>query len=122
MPFLFSYGSLQSESVQLDTFGRRLPGIEDRLPGYALTQVPITDPKRAAIHGASHYANAEAADNALSQVSGTVLDVTEEELSQSDRYEEADGYARVHLTMASGRLAWVYVFSKSLATRDQNEV
>ena len=50
-----------------------------------------------------------------------VLEVTEEELSQSDRYEEADGYARVHLTMASGRLAWVYVFSKSLATRDQSE-
>ncbi len=112
MPVLFSYGSLQSESVQIDTFGRRLIGIKDQLPGYALTQVPITDPKRVEIHGTSHYANAEAADNALSQVSGTVLDVTEEELSQSDRYEAADGYSRVQLTMASGRLAWVYVFSK----------
>ena len=122
MPFLFSYGTLQSASVQLDTFGRRLLGVEDQLPGYALTQIPIEDPKRATIHCASHYANVQAADNALVQVSGMVLDVTEEELSQSDRYEEADGYARVHLTMASGRLAWVYVFSKSLTARDQSEV
>lgn len=121
MPFLFSYGSLQSESVQFDTFGRRLLGIEDQLAGYALTQVPITDPKRAAIHGALQYANVEASDDKLSQVSGTVLDITEEELSQADAYEAADGYARVHLTMTSGKLAWVYVFSESLAARYQNE-
>ena len=113
MPFLFSYGSLQRERVQLDTFGRRLLGVEDRLPGYALSQVPIANPKRAAIHGATHYANVVATDNAQSNVSGTVLEVNDAELLLADGYEDADGYARIQLEMASGRLAWVYVFNAS---------
>ncbi len=33
---LFSYGTLQSESVQLETFGRKLEGEPDTLPGYRL--------------------------------------------------------------------------------------
>jgi gamma-glutamylcyclotransferase (GGCT)/AIG2-like uncharacterized protein YtfP len=121
MPYLFSYGSLQRESVQLDTFGRQLIGVADQLPGYAITQIPITDPKRVAIHGAVHYANVEATGNAQSHVSGTVLDVTDAELLQADGYEAADGYARVQLRMASGSLAWVYVFSKPLVTQGQYE-
>ena len=34
MPLLFSYGTLQEERVQLSTFGRRLRGETDALPGY----------------------------------------------------------------------------------------
>src|SRR5689334_5312839 len=33
---LFAYGTLQQEAVQLATFGRRLEGVEDALPGYRL--------------------------------------------------------------------------------------
>lgn len=117
MPCLFSYGSLQRERVQLDTFGRRLLGVEDQLSGYALSQVPITDPKRAAIHAATHYANVIATDNAQSNIPGTVLEITDAELLKADDYEDADGYARIQLRMASGRLAWVYVFNASHETR-----
>ena len=42
-----------------------------------------------------------------SRVKGTVLDVTDAELANSDRYEP-DGYTRVEATLASGRRAWVY--------------
>jgi len=33
VPLLFSYGTLQEERVQLSTFGRRLSGEPDALPG-----------------------------------------------------------------------------------------
>ena len=39
--WLFSYGTLQQENVQLATFGRRLEGRPDRLPGYAVQPVTI---------------------------------------------------------------------------------
>ncbi|WP_404995505.1 hypothetical protein [Burkholderia cepacia] len=40
---LFSYGTLQLEPVQLTTFGRRLDGREDAMPGYAMTMLKIDD-------------------------------------------------------------------------------
>lgn len=33
---LFSYGTLQYENVQLETFGRKIEGSMDKLPGYLL--------------------------------------------------------------------------------------
>ena len=43
MPLLFSYGTLQLEHVQLETFGRLLKGEKDMLEGYKLTMIEITD-------------------------------------------------------------------------------
>jgi len=40
---LFSYGTLQLESVQLATFGRKLVGAADVLPGFAQTMFKIED-------------------------------------------------------------------------------
>ncbi|WP_330997053.1 hypothetical protein [Burkholderia stagnalis] len=36
---LFSYGTLQLEQVQLTTFGRKLDGQSDEMPGYALSML-----------------------------------------------------------------------------------
>jgi hypothetical protein len=41
---LFSYGTLQLESVQLASFGRVLAGSRDAIPGFKKTLVEITDP------------------------------------------------------------------------------
>ena len=41
--WLFSYGTLQQEDVQLATFGRRLEGRADALPGYATSLLEIRD-------------------------------------------------------------------------------
>lgn len=43
MPLLFSYGTLQLEQVQLETFGRLLKGEKDILEGYKLTMIEIMD-------------------------------------------------------------------------------
>ena len=48
---LFSYGTLQLESVQLSSFGRRLDGEPDAMTGYARTMVEITDPDVLAASG-----------------------------------------------------------------------
>lgn len=48
---LFSYGTLQQENVQLATFGRRLDGVADTLPGFERTMIEITDPEVLATSG-----------------------------------------------------------------------
>ena len=53
--FLFSYGTLQQANVQLQTFGRRLQGRADALPGYRREMVRITDPAVIAASGADHH-------------------------------------------------------------------
>ena len=41
---VFSYGTLQLEAVQLATFGRKLVGTADVLPGFAQSMMKIDDP------------------------------------------------------------------------------
>jgi predicted small integral membrane protein len=109
MPLLFSYGTLQQEDVQLSTFGRRLRGRRDELPGFVQSRVPIRDAKLATASGRTHNANVTFNGRAESRVSGTVLEITDAELAAADRYEEQAAYARIAVTLASGKQAWVYV-------------
>lgn len=106
---LFSYGTLQNMDVQIANFGRKLTGREDALPGYARRMVAITDPKMRALSSASQYANAEPSSNPEDAVTGTVFEITEQELAAADKYEEAAAYRRLAVTLRSGEPAWVYV-------------
>ena len=47
----FSYGTLQLEAVQLATFGRKLVGTADALPGFAQSMMKIDDPDVVATRG-----------------------------------------------------------------------
>jgi hypothetical protein len=111
MPLLFSYGTLQQDDVQRSTFGRRLHGQRDELPGFAPAFVRIDDPQVAATLGRTRHANAEFNGNADSRVSGMVFEVTDAEIASVDAYEAAYSYERVSATLASGREAWLYVHS-----------
>jgi gamma-glutamylcyclotransferase (GGCT)/AIG2-like uncharacterized protein YtfP len=106
---LFSYGTLQNKNVQIANFGRELMGREDALPGYARRRVPIIDPKAVALTGESHYANVEPSSNPEDAVSGTVFEITEQELAAADKYEAAAEYQRISVTLTSGDRAWAYV-------------
>ncbi len=112
MPLLFSYGTLQQEGVQLATFGRRLHGERDELPGFERSLVPIADPALAAAGGRTHHDNVVSNDLAASRVPGTVFEITDAELAAADRYEEAASYHRIPATLASGRSAWLYVSAR----------
>jgi gamma-glutamylcyclotransferase (GGCT)/AIG2-like uncharacterized protein YtfP len=117
MPFLFSYGTLQHEHVQLTTFGRLLRGSNDELRGYEPALVKIDDAEIVATTGRTHHANAAFTGDDQNRVSGTVFEITETELASADEYERQASYARVWVTLASGRQAWVYVHASPLETR-----
>jgi gamma-glutamylcyclotransferase (GGCT)/AIG2-like uncharacterized protein YtfP len=86
-----------------------LGGREDALPGYILRTIPILDPKVVASTGESYYANAEPSANPADVVSGTVFEITRQELTAADKYEEPAEYRRISVTLRSGVQAWVYV-------------
>jgi hypothetical protein len=93
---LFSYGTLQLEDVQLSTFGRRLHGASDELPGFERTR-------------AGEYENARFTGRREDRITGIAFEVTENELAQADAYEDPAFYKRIQATLASGRIAWLYV-------------
>jgi uncharacterized glyoxalase superfamily protein PhnB len=115
MPLLFSYGTLQEEAVQIATFGRRLAGIRDELPGFEASRVPIDRPETAAALGRTHHANVRFTGETASCVPGTVFDITDDELAAADRYETAESYSRISVSLASGRRAWVYLHVSGVA-------
>jgi gamma-glutamylcyclotransferase (GGCT)/AIG2-like uncharacterized protein YtfP len=105
---LFSYGTLQQENVQLSSFGRRLHGRADALPGYVRILVEITDPQVLASSGERFHPIVRASGDPADSVPGTVFELSAEELAAADRYE-VDDYRRMWVTLRSGVGAWVYV-------------
>ena len=109
---LFSYGTLQLEQVQLATFGRKLAGRADDMPGYSLTMLKIEDPKVVATSGKTHHPVVAYSGSSDDKVSGTVFAITPAELQHADDYE-VDAYRRDRVVLASGVSAWVYVDAAS---------
>lgn len=105
---LFSYGSLQLPAVQRATFGRLLTGRPDRLPGFALSDLLITDPAVVAVSGSDRHPAARATADPTDGIAGIAFEVTWAELRAADGYEVAE-YARLWVPLDSGRHAWVYV-------------
>ena len=105
---LFTYGTLQTEEVQLETFGRRLEGHADDLPQYTLRTIEIKDQEFVAKSGTAIHRNLQFTGAASDFVEGTVYSVTREELEQADAYEP-EGYKRLLVELKSGAKAWVYV-------------
>ena len=117
MPLLFSYGTLQQEDVQLSTFGRRLQGTRDELVGFEPSVVPIEDPELAAAAGMTHHVTAAFTGRPESRMGGMAFEVTDAEIALADTYEQRAAYTRIHVTLASGRPAWVYVDARSAPGR-----
>lgn len=96
---LFSYGTLRYKDVQIATFGRELTGRKDSLPGYrrAITEA-----------GKVLYYNIEPSSDPEDAVSGTLFEITEQELTAADKYEKDRHYLRILVALRSGLRAWVY--------------
>src|SRR5262245_19165029 len=117
MPLLFSYGTLQQESVQLSTFGRLLRGEPDELVGFEQSLQRVEDPAFVATSGKANHSIVRFNGRSESRVAGTVFEVSEDELAKADRYEPA-GYQRVAAVLASGRRAWVYADARAHPPRN----
>ncbi len=108
MPFLFSYGTLRDPAVQKATFGRTLPGREDRILGYRIDMLAIADAEVVALSGETHHPILVATGSLDDTVDGSVFDLTDDDLRRADDYE-VDDYHRVEVPLASGGTAWAYV-------------
>ena len=105
---LFSYGTLQTEAVQLAIFGRGLEGKPDMLIEYRVMMSATTDQDFVKKTGAVHHRNLQFTGVASDIVEGTVLTVTRKELDLADTYEPID-YERISVKLNSGSDAWVYL-------------
>ncbi len=108
MNLLFSYGTLQLEQVQLDTFGRLLNGKNDVLRNYRIRNLKITDPEVIKSSGTDIHPILEYTGYESDFVEGTIYELTDEELQQADSYE-VDDYQRKSLKFESGISAFVYL-------------
>lgn len=108
MPKLFSYGTLQKEAVQLETFGRKLSGEPDTLVGYKLSMVEITDPKVLALSDQAFHPIIEFSGDNNDRVDGMLFEVTEQEILNADDYE-VDDYQRIEVTFQSQNKGYIYV-------------
>lgn len=112
MEKLFSYGTLQMKNVQKETFGRELNGVQYSLIGYVLSEVKIKDLSVIATSGTGVHPILKYTGISTDIVEGTIFEITELELNQSDEYE-VDDYIRVEADFSSGQNAWAYVCVKS---------
>ena len=105
---LFSYGTLQLEEVQFETFGRKLDGERDALHEYKLVMITITDQDFVIKSGNANHRSLQFTGNSADVVEGVVFKVTRNELERADSYEP-EGYERVRVQLRSGAKAWVFV-------------
>ncbi len=104
---LFSYGTLQFDTVQTATFGRLVATEDDALSGYRIVTITIRDPTVLDASGIEeHLALVPDAD--APPIAGKVLLLSAAELAAADVYE-SENYRRDRVVLASGRAAWVYV-------------
>jgi len=91
--YLFSYGTLQKEKVQVALFGRILHGWTDTLRGYKVVFIEIKD-KAFLERGEENFQQTLViSDDNNDGVKGTVFEITEKELLHADKYEP-DNYQR----------------------------
>ncbi|MEF9479078.1 gamma-glutamylcyclotransferase family protein [Chryseobacterium sp. RRHN12] len=108
MVYLFSYGTLQKEQVQLETFGRLLEGEKDILSGYQLHMLEITDPEVLRKSGQKYHPVLKFSGNDNDHIEGVLFEVTEAEILQADEYE-VDDYKRIEAIFKSGKKGFIYV-------------
>ncbi len=106
--YLFSYGTLQKDNVQLRLFGRSLNGVKDTLTGYKVSPIEITDEAFLAKGDGKFQKIATLTNDQNDSIEGTVFKVTNEELLHADKYEPRD-YKRFQVELKSGKKAWIYV-------------
>jgi gamma-glutamylcyclotransferase (GGCT)/AIG2-like uncharacterized protein YtfP len=105
---LFSYGTLQLEIVQLENYGRILTGMPDRLKGYRIEKIQITDSTVLAKSQIEHHPIAVKSTSNDDFIEGMIFQITNTELAETDNYEVSE-YRRILETFESGKKAWIYV-------------
>ncbi|HHP7240343.1 MAG TPA: gamma-glutamylcyclotransferase family protein [Cyclobacteriaceae bacterium] len=104
---LFSYGTLQLEKVQLENYGRVLKGDQDKLLGYNIEKMQISDATVFAKSQLEYHPIAVKSEFENDFVEGVIFEITGTELAETDKYEVSQ-YLRILETFHSGKKAWIY--------------
>ncbi|WP_422082242.1 gamma-glutamylcyclotransferase family protein [Ulvibacterium sp.] len=96
--YLFTYGTLQDDEIQLNLFKRKLKGDKETLEGFLLFQNKVY----------GRYPTVHKTNDSMDMVEGMVYKITSLELKKVDVYE-GDGYERHKVVLASGKTAWAYM-------------
>jgi len=94
---LFIYGTLADPGIQKEVWGRKTESIPDILKGYKKSEIKIDGEIYPLI-----------IPDETGEVSGLVIEVTDEELKKIDEYETG-AYKRKKVILESGASVWVYV-------------
>jgi len=98
--YLFTYGTLQKENIQLTVFSRTLSGFNDTLFGYKLSDEKVV----------GVYPVMQSSKEPSDFVNGRVYMCSNEEILEVDKYE-GPAYKRIKVVLNSGKSAWAYVSS-----------
>lgn len=98
MEYLFTYGTLQENEIQLNLFKRKLKGDKDILKGYLLSKNRVY----------GRYPTVSKTDDTTDSVVGMAYEVTPLELKKADAYE-GEGYERHKVVLTSGKTAWTFM-------------
>ncbi|HMB64851.1 MAG TPA: DUF4286 family protein [Eudoraea sp.] len=96
--YLFTYGTLTEERVQMSLFSRKLKGAKDHLAGFRILEEKV----------AGLYPTISFTGNEEHLVPGEVFAISGTDLMRADVYE-GDAYHRKKVALLSGTEAWVYL-------------
>lgn len=105
--YLFSYGTLQKEKVQIELFGQLLNGAKDILKGYKLASIEIKDESFLAKDEDKFQKTLIQSKDNADVIEGAVFEISEAALLWADKYEP-DNYKRIKVVLESGKVAWIY--------------
>ena len=105
--YLFSYGTLQKDKIQLALFGRISRGWADRLASYKVVCIEFRGKAFLAKDEECLQQTLVISKDNSDEIEGTVFEITTEEMLQADKYEP-DNYKRTKVVLQSGKDAWIY--------------
>ena len=101
--YVFSYGTLQNKTIQLELYGTLLQGQPDILKGFKLNSIMLKNN----LGENKMYPIIEYTGNPNETIKGFVFKMSHTQLSATDIYE-GPSYKRISTITELGRTCWVY--------------
>lgn len=110
MNLFFSYGVLQFDKTQIDTFGRLLNRTVDIVKGYKLDNIKIQNPEIITLMDNDFHPVAKSTNNLNDEITGTVFELSDEDMAKIETYtQEYTSLTKTEVTLGSGKKSWMYV-------------
>ncbi|ANW96487.1 hypothetical protein AXE80_09430 [Wenyingzhuangia fucanilytica] len=110
MLLFFSYGTLQFDKTQIETFGKLLPGTKDILKGYKLNNIKVLNPEIINLIDNNSHPIATLTNNPNDEIIGTVFELTNEELNKINEIamKGNSNIKKIEVILQSGKKSWTY--------------